>query len=40
MAASRDRCRYALMWDHINAKWHLTATTSEWAALEQMAATC
>jgi hypothetical protein len=33
-------CRYALVWDHIKAKWHLSATASEWAALEQMAATC
>jgi hypothetical protein len=33
-------CRYALDWDHIKAKWHLTATTTEWAALTQMAGTC
>lgn len=33
-------CRYALDWDHIKAKWHLTATTTEWTALEEMAATC
>ncbi len=33
-------CRYALDWDRIKAKWHLTATQTEWNALEQMAATC
>jgi hypothetical protein len=33
-------CRYALDWDHIKAKWHLSATRSEWTALVQMAATC
>lgn len=33
-------CRYALDWDHIKAKWHLSATSTEWAALEQMDATC
>lgn len=26
--------------DHIKAKWHLTATPTEWTALTQMAATC
>jgi hypothetical protein len=33
-------CRYALDWDHIKAKWHLSTTPSEWAAIEQMAHTC
>jgi len=33
-------CRYALDWDRIKAKWHLTATPGEWTALKQMAATC
>ncbi len=33
-------CRYAVDWDHIKAKWHLTATSGEWTALEQMAGTC
>ena len=33
-------CRYALDWDHIKAKWHLTATPGEWAALREMSATC
>ena len=33
-------CRYALAWDHIKAKWHLTATAAEWSAIAQMAATC
>jgi hypothetical protein len=33
-------CRYALDWDHIKAKWHLSATQSEWTALVQMTATC
>jgi hypothetical protein len=31
---------YATVWDHIKAKWHLTATASEWGAPEQMTATC
>jgi hypothetical protein len=33
-------CRYALVWDHIKAKWHLSATASEWNAILQMVATC
>ena len=33
-------CRYALDWDRIKAKWHLSATPAEWAALGEMHATC
>ena len=33
-------CRYALDWDHIKAKWHLSATQAEWNALEMMTASC
>jgi hypothetical protein len=33
-------CRYALDWDHIKAKWHLSATRAEWTAIVAMAATC
>lgn len=33
-------CRYALVWDHIKSKWHLSATPSEWNALVEMARTC
>ena len=33
-------CRYALDWDHIKAKWHLTATAAEWKAIVAMATTC
>jgi hypothetical protein len=36
----RSWCRYAITWDRIKAKWHLTATPAEWAALVLMAATC
>ena len=35
-----DWCDYAVNWTHIKAKWGLTATPDEWAALETMAATC
>jgi hypothetical protein len=33
-------CRYARSWDHIKARWHLSATHAEWAALIQMAGSC
>jgi hypothetical protein len=33
-------CRYALAWDHIESKWHLSATQSEWNAMLIMAASC
>ena len=33
-------CRYGLAWDHIKAKWHLSATRAEWNALKAMVATC
>jgi hypothetical protein len=33
-------CRYAQVWTAIKARWYLTATAAEWAALTQMAATC
>ena len=36
----RAWCRYALDWDHIKAKWHLSATAAEWNTLTAMAATC
>ena len=40
-AATRTTwCRYALDWDHIKAKWHLTATPPEWTALQRMVALC
>jgi hypothetical protein len=33
-------CRYALAWDHIESKWHLSATRAEWNAMLVLAATC
>jgi hypothetical protein len=36
----RSWCRYALDWDRIKVKWHLTATPEEWSALQKTAATC
>ena len=33
-------CRYALDWDHIKAKWHLSVTPAEWSALQEMVAAC
>ncbi len=33
-------CAYALTWDHIKAKWDLSATRDEWNALVAMAETC
>ena len=33
-------CRYALDWDHIKAKWRLTATAAEWAGLRETSTTC
>ena len=29
-----------LIWDRIKAKWHLSATPTEWKTLVAMAATC
>lgn len=36
----RAWCRYAIVWDRIKAKWHLSTTRTEWGALVAMAATC
>jgi hypothetical protein len=33
-------CQYALAWDYVKVKWHLSATQREWTALREMAATC
>jgi hypothetical protein len=33
-------CRYALDWDHIKARWGLTATHAEWRALLAMVKAC
>jgi hypothetical protein len=33
-------CTYALVWDRIKVKWHLSATRTEWNALVAMALTC
>jgi hypothetical protein len=33
-------CAYAQTWTSIKAKWGLSATPAEWAALQEMAATC
>lgn len=33
-------CRYAQVWTAIKARWNLTATPAEWAALLDMAGTC
>jgi hypothetical protein len=33
-------CRYAMAWDRIDAKWHLSVTPAEWNAIVTMAATC
>ena len=33
-------CTYARVWDHIKAKWHLSATQEEWNEIVAMAATC
>ena len=39
-ANTTARCRYAITWTRIKAKWDLTATQDEWDALVKMAATC
>ncbi|MFM8304439.1 MAG: HNH endonuclease family protein [Actinomycetota bacterium] len=33
-------CAYAQLWTSIKARWDLSASPAEWAALQQMAATC
>ena len=33
-------CAYARVWTQVKAKWSLTATPEEWAAVQEMAATC
>ena len=33
-------CTYARVWDHIKAKWHLSATRAEWDALVAMVGSC
>ena len=37
---SRHLCDYAVNWITVKAVWGLTATTAEWAALEDMLSTC
>jgi hypothetical protein len=34
------KCRYALAWNRIKARWHLSATAPEWDALVNLAASC